>query len=62
MSPMAMDMPPRVAKEKRGMGLDIVNSRIRNVGGKIRIKYAPGFFTEFAMSFPKNSENKNVIG
>ncbi len=46
----------------RGMGLDIVNSRIRNVGGKIRIKYAPGLFTEFAMSFPKNSEHKNVIG
>ncbi|MFZ5630653.1 MAG: ATP-binding protein [Spirochaetota bacterium] len=36
----------------RGMGMDIIRQRVRQMGGDLRINYAPGSFTEFTITMP----------
>ncbi|EMJ96016.1 ATP-binding protein [Leptospira alstonii] len=36
----------------RGMGMDIIKQRVKKIGGKLKINYDPGQFTEFKFIFP----------
>ncbi|MDX2444947.1 MAG: ATP-binding protein, partial [Bacteroidales bacterium] len=36
----------------RGVGMDIIQSRVQSVGGQIVIDSQPGQFTEFVISLP----------
>ncbi|XDD51653.1 ATP-binding protein [Leptospira sp. WS92.C1] len=36
----------------RGMGMDIIKQRVKKIGGRLKINYSPGQFTEFKFIFP----------
>jgi chemotaxis protein histidine kinase CheA len=36
----------------RGMGMDIIKQRVKNIGGKLKVNYSLGEFTEFKFTFP----------
>lgn len=38
----------------RGMGMDIVRSRLKSAGGTLKVNYVPGHFVEFHFSFLSN--------